>query len=187
MQKNEIGFSTCFPYGINEGPCVYDDQCRDDLFCGYKNCLASFGNDDGVYCSDTCGNPTYKGDNYCDDENNNCGCEWDGGDCCGSDINTQHCTACECLEVDCCGINQFKSPNYPNKYFSDDIKTWLIKAPVGSIIILQFHSFHVRLIVEFDDIIISKNQIYSFHRLIVLMTLLQSMMDQMTNQLKLNN
>ena len=38
------------------------------------------------------------GDNYCDDENNNEGCGWDGGDCCGDNVNTQYCSACECLD-----------------------------------------------------------------------------------------
>ena len=52
---------------------------------------------EGIPCSDTCGNPSFKGDNYCNDENNNCGCEWDGGDCCGSNVNTQYCLVCECL------------------------------------------------------------------------------------------
>ena len=97
--KNDIGFSVCFPYGINEGPCVFDDQCKENLFCGYKNCLASFGNSDA---------------NCCD--------------------------------------NQFKSPNYPNNYFFNDEKTWLITAPIGSIINLQFHSFRVRHIIEFENI-----------------------------------
>ena len=49
-------------------------------------------------CSDTCGSPYSKGDNLCDDENNNCGCEWDGGDCCGSNVNKDYCSACECLD-----------------------------------------------------------------------------------------
>ena len=97
MSKNDIGFRACFPYDVNEGPCVFDDQCKDNLFCGYKNCPASF------------------------DENDNC------------------CTKNELL----------KSPNYPNEYFQNDEKTWLITAPIGSIINLQFHSFHVRHIVEF--------------------------------------
>ena len=51
-----------------------------------------------ISCSGTCGVPSWKGDNICDDENNNCGCEWDGGDCCGSNVNTQYCSACECLD-----------------------------------------------------------------------------------------
>ena len=40
-----------------------------------------------------------KGDNICDDGNNNCGCEWDGGDCCGSNVNKQKCVVCECREI----------------------------------------------------------------------------------------
>ena len=33
----------------------------------------------------------YIGDGYCNDENNNAGCHFDGGDCCGVNINTQYC------------------------------------------------------------------------------------------------
>ena len=99
VSKNQIGFSACFSYRVGEGPCAFDDQCKDSLFCGYKNCPASFGNND----------------------------------------------------VNCCDRNQFKSPNYPNRYFPNDVKTWLITAPIGSVINLQFHSFHVRLIVEFEN------------------------------------
>lgn len=100
MSKNDIGFSACFPYGINEGPCVFDDQCKDSLFCGYKNCPSSFH------------------------ENDNC------------------CTKNELL----------KSPNFPSYYAPNTEKTWLITAPIGSIINLQFHSFHVRHTVEFENI-----------------------------------
>jgi len=47
-----------------------------------------------------CASPNWKGDGYCDDENNNAGCDYDGGDCCN---NTKphwdhFCTKCECLE-----------------------------------------------------------------------------------------
>ena len=104
VSKNDVGFSGCFPYGINDGPCVFDDQCKDDIFCGYKNCPISFGNDD----------------------------------------------------ANCCGANQLKSPNYPNNYFTYDKKTWLITAPFGSIINLQFHSFHVWITVEFENITIKE-------------------------------
>ena len=38
------------------------------------------------------------GDNYCDDINNYVECNFDGGDCCGSNVNTQYCTECLCLE-----------------------------------------------------------------------------------------
>ena len=96
MSNNEFGFCSCFPCGVDDGPCVNYDECKDNVFCGYKNCPASF------------------------DDNDNC------------------CTKNEVL----------KSPNFPFKYYPNTKKNWLLTAPVGSIIILQFHSFHVRLIVE---------------------------------------
>ena len=36
------------------------------------------------------------GDGYCDDKNNNKACFFDGGDCCGSNVNTDDCTECHC-------------------------------------------------------------------------------------------
>ena len=42
--------------------------------------------------------PNYIGDGYCDDENNNDDCNFDGGDCCGPNVNTQYCTQCICNE-----------------------------------------------------------------------------------------
>ena len=40
----------------------------------------------------------YIGDGYCDDENNNAGCHFDGGDCCGVNVNTQYCNLCTCYQ-----------------------------------------------------------------------------------------
>ena len=34
----------------------------------------------------TCGSPKYKGDGNCDDNNNNKGCDYDGGDCCAKSV-----------------------------------------------------------------------------------------------------
>ena len=96
MSKYDIGFSSCFKNGVDEGPCYFDEDCKDTLFCGYKNCPATVAND----------------------------------------------------SANCCGRNQFKSPNYPNSFFSNAEKTWLITAAIGSIIILEFHSVNVRLIVK---------------------------------------
>merc|ERR1712156_42123 len=42
--------------------------------------------------------PSWRGDNYCDDGNNNEGCDYDGGDCCGSNVNKTYCQNCECLD-----------------------------------------------------------------------------------------
>ena len=47
----------------------------------------------------TCGGITsYIGDSYCDDNNNNLECNYDGGDCCGPNVNTDYCTECLCLD-----------------------------------------------------------------------------------------
>ena len=40
--------------------------------------------------------PYAIGDGKCHDMNNNEGCYYDGGDCCGSNVNTQECTECIC-------------------------------------------------------------------------------------------
>ena len=42
--------------------------------------------------------PHWIGDGYCDDETNIEGCNFDGGDCCGVNKNTQYCTECLCYE-----------------------------------------------------------------------------------------
>ena len=42
--------------------------------------------------------PSWRGDNYCDDGNNNEGCGYDGGDCCGSNANKTYCQKCQCLD-----------------------------------------------------------------------------------------
>ena len=51
-------------------------------------------------CSKPCEDASWKGDKTCDDENNHCGCGWDGGDCCGTtkDYDYLYCTKCKCLD-----------------------------------------------------------------------------------------
>ena len=49
----------------------------------------------------TCGSAQYKGDGNCDDNNNNEGCEFDGGDCCaksvkGGEVRKDYCKAVGC-------------------------------------------------------------------------------------------
>ena len=63
--------------------------------------------------SDDCGSPQWFGDNYCDDENNNAECGWDGGDCCGDNVNTQYCSACECLDPSAGGPTTTPAPPPP--------------------------------------------------------------------------
>ena len=45
-----------------------------------------------------CFNLDWKGDGVCDDENNHAGCDFDGKDCCGENVDADLCTLCQCLE-----------------------------------------------------------------------------------------
>ena len=56
-------------------------------YCNLNKCIAE--------CSSA---PESRGDRNCDDENNNANCEYDGGDCCGENVDTSWCTQCLCLD-----------------------------------------------------------------------------------------
>ena len=58
-----------------------------------------------------CANPSWIGDGYCDDETNNEICVWDGGDCCGDNVNTNYCNDCNCDKGDAPG------QEYNGKFF----------------------------------------------------------------------
>ena len=60
-----------------------------DRYCGFLN----FGNSFHLGCF----NPSLVGDGYCDDVTNSLDCNYDGGDCCGSFVNNQYCTECQCI------------------------------------------------------------------------------------------
>ena len=45
-----------------------------------------------------CSYPSWYADDFCDDENNFEACFFDGGDCCGFDVDTDYCDECLCLE-----------------------------------------------------------------------------------------
>ena len=49
-------------------------------------------------CSEPCHALQWKADGNCDDQNNICGCDWDGGDCCGTKRNLQYCSQCLCRD-----------------------------------------------------------------------------------------
>ena len=59
-----------------------------------------------------CGSPQWANDQWCDDENNNAACNWDGGACCDNDFAgyTQYCTACECLDPNAGGNPTTQGP-----------------------------------------------------------------------------
>merc|ERR1712115_267697 len=55
-------------------------------FCTACECLDPNAGGDNTDCEGSCSNTNWQGDGRCDDVNNNCGCEYDGGDCCESTV-----------------------------------------------------------------------------------------------------
>ena len=46
--------------------------------------------------TESCYNNDWIGDGFCDDPNNNENCDYDGGDCCGNEVDKTHCLTCAC-------------------------------------------------------------------------------------------
>ena len=55
--------------------------------------------------TDVCQSNYYHniGDEICDDDLNHKECDWDGGDCCGNNIDTIYCSVCQCLDPEYTG------------------------------------------------------------------------------------
>jgi len=99
-----IGDSLCDDQN-NNPECDFDggDCCQEDAADGWDNycqICKCFDFPETTQAPDgsNCVAPHWFGDNICDDENNNSECGYDGGDCCGNDVNTDFCSECECLE-----------------------------------------------------------------------------------------
>ena len=99
-----------------------DDHCDDENNnegCKWDNGACCGDNVSREYCNECeckdpnyspgentgCGAPNTVGDGYCDDENNNEGCNWDNGDCCGDNVLEDYCNECECKDPDAQGKN----------------------------------------------------------------------------------
>ena len=62
-----------------------------------------------------CEIPGIVSDGYCDDLTNTAECNYDGGDCCGSNVNTGFCVDCICSSHDTCdGPLELISDGYCN-------------------------------------------------------------------------
>ena len=78
----------------NDGNCYYD---------GGDCCGINVNKDHCITCScksiEACKNgsiPASVGDGFCNDENNNEDCMFDGLDCCGINVNKDYCVDCSC-------------------------------------------------------------------------------------------
>ena len=78
------------------------------------------------------------GNGHCNDETNNPACNYDHGDCCLSNPNTDHCSECLCATT---GV--VTSPGFPRKYGDSLDVSWLIQVPHGQLIEITFISFDV--------------------------------------------
>ena len=106
------GDGICDDY-CNSLNCDYDggDCCGDNVQCGPGSTVCQCLNEATTTteaptttvgqeerCIGCNGIPGYKavGDGYCDDGCNNPDCGYDGGDCCGPNVDKRYCLYCEC-------------------------------------------------------------------------------------------
>merc|ERR1711935_981576 len=84
----------------NKEDCVSVLRFGSDLKWDDSKC----GNEEYSICDqdvkEGCGSPEWSTDNFCDDQNNKAGCNYDGGACCNnpSDIWNKFCKDCECKD-----------------------------------------------------------------------------------------
>ena len=79
----------------------------------------------------------FVGDGVCNDETNIVECDYDGGACCVN-VNSNFCSACNCL-----GSGFIISPGFPGNYDNNLDLSWLIQLQLGQIIEINFLSFDV--------------------------------------------
>ena len=79
--------------------------CRSNSFQDTKQtaCLLFYLNEPkgmefNIDIFSVCGKPQWSNDEFCDDENNNAGCNYDGGACCGQNVIKNFCSDCNCRE-----------------------------------------------------------------------------------------
>ena len=85
-----------------------------------------------------CPNVAFVGNGFCNDETNIAECNYDGGDCCLINVNTDSCSECNCL-----ASGFITSPGFPGNYDNNLDMTWLIQAQMGQTIEISFLSFDV--------------------------------------------
>ena len=125
-------------------------------YCSSCQCLDPNVNT-GVdsFTTSACDYPFLTGDDYCDDETNNEECEWDGGDCCSSNADTEYYSYYECLDPDAAAsrkkrnvypMNDIKDSNDKTTFISPrkkrNINLQNNDGPSGKILLIQKYIFH---------------------------------------------
>merc|ERR1711939_1286485 len=129
---NYKGDGNCDDQNNNEGcDCDCGDCCAKTAkngkvkknYCSECKCIDP---DNQGESAPGCGSIKYKGDGNCDDNNNNEGCDYDGGDCCyktvkGGQVKKTYCTECQCIDPDNLGEpTGHVSPWYNNENSNED-------------------------------------------------------------------
>ena len=78
------------------------------------------------------------GNDICNDDTNIGECEYDGGDCCLMNVNTDSCSECNCLVS---GV--ITSPGFPGNYDDNLDLSWLIQVQIGQLIDISFIHFEL--------------------------------------------
>ena len=65
-----------------------------------------------------CDNVVLVGNGFCNDETNIAACNYDGGDCCGHNVNVDHCSHCNCFYKETCDAGV--TNNYVGDGYCDD-------------------------------------------------------------------
>merc|ERR1712127_428523 len=83
--------------GWDKGDCCGDSgNAKQRKFCKDCKCLDPNSSDFAkAVCLGKCSHPNWTGDGVCDSGNNNCGCAYDKGDCCGDSGNPKQMDFCK--------------------------------------------------------------------------------------------
>ena len=92
--------------------CVFDFQYKVTIGQCVSACLVS----------DNCNVLELVANGYCNDETNNAGCNFDGGDCCLSNVNRDHCSDCTCYLQETC-VAGFPPPSIGDGFCNDEFNT----------------------------------------------------------------
>jgi hypothetical protein len=132
-------------------PLVGNNLCNDEtnnINCNYDGGDCCGYNINSEHCTEcTCFHQetclagvthVFVADGVCNDKTNNAECEYDGGDCCLMNVNTDSCSDCNCL-----GSGVITSPGFPVNYDDNLDLSWLIQVQIGQLIDISFIDFEL--------------------------------------------
>ena len=110
VNTNTNSCSECVCYFLETCEAGYHPLVGNGVCDDHTNVAGCY---DGGEC---CSNSNMVGDGICNDEINNLECKFDDGDCCGYNINSEHCTECTCFHEETCvaGVHPLVGDDFCN-------------------------------------------------------------------------